>query len=109
METKTCPACGGALTLKLQMLDVGSDGWSPLMAVLSESLTVDVYACPKCGKVELYLPETKEGALSEIPDGPLPSEAEIETMARGQGSGEKPAPKKKGFFRRDKDKPGWEL
>ncbi|MGE4276441.1 MAG: hypothetical protein AB7E30_04585 [Lawsonibacter sp.] len=51
---KHCPACGNALECKLQNFSIGSDGGGGLLSLLSDQYEVDLYACPKCGKVELY-------------------------------------------------------
>lgn len=56
MEEKTvlCPACGAELELKLENFSIGADGGGGLMTLLAVTYDVDLYACPQCGKVELY-------------------------------------------------------
>lgn len=49
-----CPACGGEMELKLEDLSVGADGRGGLASLLMDQYEVDLYACPVCGKVELY-------------------------------------------------------
>lgn len=52
---RLCPACGAALELKLRGLPIGADGGGGLIsAMMRDQYGVDLYACPKCGKVELY-------------------------------------------------------
>lgn len=50
----SCPVCGTAMELRLSGLSIGSDGMSVLSVLTAQQCTVDLYACPKCGKVELY-------------------------------------------------------
>lgn len=51
---KLCPNCGNSMTCKLQNFSIGADGGGGLMSLLSDHYEVDLYACPQCGKVELY-------------------------------------------------------
>lgn len=51
---KTCPACGTLMDRKIQDFSIGADGNGGLIALLSDQYVVDLYACPQCGKVELY-------------------------------------------------------
>lgn len=51
---KNCPACGGVLECKLENFSIGADGGGGLLSLLSDQYEVDLYACPTCGKVELY-------------------------------------------------------
>lgn len=51
---KICPACGAVLERKLENFSIGADGGGGLMSLLSDQYQVDLYACPQCGKVELY-------------------------------------------------------
>lgn len=51
---KTCPACGTLMDRKIQDFSIGADGGGGLMTLLSDQYVVDLYACPQCGKVELY-------------------------------------------------------
>ena len=53
-KTISCPACGAELELKLQEFSIGADGGGGLLTLLADTYTVDLYACPQCGKVELY-------------------------------------------------------
>ncbi|MEA4933959.1 MAG: hypothetical protein VB071_10360 [Lawsonibacter sp.] len=51
---KHCPACGGMLECKLENFLIGADGGGGLLSLLADQYEVDLYACPACGKVELY-------------------------------------------------------
>ena len=51
---KVCPACGAILERKLEHFSIGADGGGGLMTLLADQYEVDLYACPQCGKVELY-------------------------------------------------------
>ena len=53
-RTISCPACGSGMKRKLQNFSIGADGGGGLMTLLAETYEVDLYACPKCGKVELF-------------------------------------------------------
>lgn len=50
---KLCPSCGTPLACRLQNFSIGADG-SGLMTLFAAHYEVDLYACPQCGKVELY-------------------------------------------------------
>ena len=47
---KHCPHCDNLMVLKLNNFTIGSHG----DALLGDRYEVDLYACPKCGKVELF-------------------------------------------------------
>lgn len=51
---KICPACGAMLERKLENFSIGADGGGGLTTLLAAQYVVDLYACPQCGKVELY-------------------------------------------------------
>ena len=51
---KICPACGAMLERKLENFSIGADGGGGLTTLLADQYVVDLYACPQCGKVELY-------------------------------------------------------
>lgn len=52
--TRTCPGCGGEMACKLKNFRIGADGGGGLDSLFAEQYNVDLYACPECGKVELY-------------------------------------------------------
>ena len=51
---KACPVCGSEMELKLENFSIGADGGGGLMSLLADTYEVDLFACPVCGKVELY-------------------------------------------------------
>ena len=51
---KPCPACGATLECRLRNFSIGQDGYGGLSSLGLPSYAVDLFACPKCGKVELY-------------------------------------------------------
>ena len=53
-QTKRCPNCSALMELKLENFSIGADGGGGLVALLVDQYVVDLYACPQCGKVELY-------------------------------------------------------
>lgn len=63
-QTKFCPNCSTQMELKLEHFSIGADGGGGLVTLLADQYDVDLYACPQCGKVELYtagfLPGVKE-------------------------------------------------
>lgn len=53
--TRPCTNCDGEMVLKLQNFRIGADGDNDLFdMLLRDQYHVDLYACPECGKVELY-------------------------------------------------------
>lgn len=56
-----CPVCQTPMELKQECLALGRDGGGGLWAALAPSYDVDLYACPHCGKVELYTAGWKQG------------------------------------------------
>lgn len=65
---KPCPACGAILHRKLRNFSIGSDGYGGLSSLGLPSYEVDLYACPQCGKVELYT--AAPGAWAALTDQP---------------------------------------
>lgn len=102
MEEKKmlCPACGAEMVLKLENFSIGADGGGGLMTLLADTYEVDLYACPKCGKVELYTagfdPEDEED--EEDPE----EDPEDEEQSEPKGGGIF------GFGRRKDKRPPWE-
>lgn len=81
MRTVSCIRCGVELRfLKQEKIQLGQTGyflgdWPNLIA---GSLDTEMYYCPKCGKLELFLPDMPESEFEE-PDmegEELPPEAE---------------------------------
>jgi len=72
-----CPACGAAMEQKLQNFTIGTDGGGGLFSsLLHDQYDVDLYACPQCGKVELYTAnfQKKEETAKEEAEDPQPQE-----------------------------------
>lgn len=87
---KTCPACGTLMDRKIQDFSIGADGGGGLMPLLSDQYVVDLYACPQCGKVELYTARfvppapAKEPAPQEgVPQEEAPQPQETVREERG--------------------------
>ena len=95
---KLCPACGAVLERKLTNFSIGADGNGGLTALYMPQYDVDLYACPKCGKVELY---TAAASLSQTPGQPLSQRVR---------DGEQAAPERpgQGLSGRGGGKPPWE-
>ena len=51
---KPCPDCGTTLERKLRNFQIGQDGYGGLSSLGLPSYAVDLYACPRCGRVVLY-------------------------------------------------------
>lgn len=99
MEEKKilCPACGAEMALKLEDFSIGADGGGGLMTLLADTYEVDLYACPKCGKVEMY---TADFDPEEEPDDD-PEEASDEPSEPAGGGF-------LGFGKRKDKRPPWE-
>ncbi len=74
-----CPACGAEMELKMENFSIRRTPGGGLAAMLSDLYDVDLYACPNCGKVELYTANfrKKEEEPEEEPEEteePEPSE-----------------------------------
>lgn len=99
-----CPACGAEMELKLERFSIGADGNGGLMSLLMEQYDVDLYACPACGKVELYTagfdPEDEED--EEEPEEETEEETEETEQSEPQSGGFL------GFGRRKDKRPPWE-
>lgn len=53
-KASRCPICGSKMERKLQNFSIGRDGRSGVESLFLAQYDVDLYACPNCGKVELY-------------------------------------------------------
>lgn len=101
-EQKLCPICGNPMTCKLQNFSIGADGGGGLMSLLSDQYEVDLYACPQCGKVELYTAgfvppsPSKESQpkeqTSQVDSEPIPSQADEKRGFRFPWQKEEKAP-----------------
>lgn len=62
---KRCSACGGTMECKRTNFSIGTDGNGGLFGLFASDLVdVDLYLCPRCGKIDLYAlnfqPQTEE-------------------------------------------------
>ncbi len=101
------------MRLQAEALTLGRDGSGGLFSSLMyNQFDVDLYVCPQCGKVELYSafpPAAPWEPTSEPPsEAAEPADAQ-DPQPDSDRSSDSEAPPKKGFFRRKKDKPDWEL
>ena len=62
---RKCPVCGSGLECRLKDFSIGADGGGGLLTLLADTYVVDLYACPVCGKVELY---TAASVLTQAKD-----------------------------------------
>ena len=51
---KNCPVCNYPMERKHKNFQLGADGYGGLSSTGLPQYLVDLYACPKCEKVELY-------------------------------------------------------
>ena len=54
---KACPDCGAVLECRLRNFSIGADGYGGLSSMGLPRYMVDLYACPRCGRVVLYTAE----------------------------------------------------
>lgn len=60
MRELKCLHCGGDLHfIKREKLQLGQTGWflGDWPNILAGALDTEIYACPKCGKIEMFMPE----------------------------------------------------
>lgn len=90
---KACPACGTLMDRKIQNFSIGADGNGGLSLLLVDQYVVDLYACPQCGKVELYTagfvppaPANEPASQQETPQEAAPQpEQPQETVREERG------------------------
>lgn len=96
-----CPACGAEMELKLENFSIGADGAGGLMTLLADTYEVDLYACPVCGKVELYTADFwKEKEKQEESREEEPEEEPEQSEPRNGGFW--------GLGKRKETRPPWE-
>lgn len=101
---RPCPNCGTMMDRKLQDFRIGADGDNDLFdLLLRPQYNVDLYACPECGKVELYT--ANFAALKRKQEEQAAEKASAETQ-----SSEKPTEREYTSYRpgRKNEKPPWE-
>ncbi len=105
-----CPNCGAAMECKLTQLSIGADGGGGLSSLFYEQYNVDLYACPQCGKVELYTAgfrkKLAQAAQAEQVPPPLEAPTPPPPPRPDPQAPWEEAPKP--FWKRKKDKPEWE-
>jgi len=104
MEEKKvlCPACGAEMERRLEGFTIGLDGGGGLLSGLwHEQYDVDLYACPRCGKVELYTAgfQKEEEEPDEGPGGE-PEEEPDQSASQSGGLF--------GFGKKREKRPPWE-
>lgn len=91
----TCPLCGAGMEQKLQNFSIGADGGGGLITLLADTYEVDLYACPRCGKVELFT-----------------AGFQPEQQSQAEAPREQPEPKSGGLFgfgrKKQEERPPWE-
>ncbi len=96
--TRPCPACGGDMALKHENFRIGADGRGGLDSLLLENYKVDLFACPECGKVELYTSGFAEWKAQQ----------QAEKRAAEEAAANTPEPPPPPRPRRSGEKPPWE-
>lgn len=103
---KHCSACGAVLERKLTDFSIGADGYGGLTSLGMPQYNVDLYACPKCGKVELY---TAAASLSQATGQSLSQRVRAEeTVQAEQQEQVQRLQEQAGLFGRKNRKPPWE-
>lgn len=62
---RLCTACGTMLVCRLRNFSIGQDGYGGLSSLGLPSYEVDLFSCPRCGKVELYEPQFSSQFIPE--------------------------------------------
>jgi len=63
-----CLRCGEAMRhIKTEKIQLGQTGWilGDIPNLLAGAMEVDIYSCPKCGKLEFFLAGDTEGELPQ--------------------------------------------
>lgn len=67
MKRLSCLRCSAEMDcLGREKLQLGEAGWilGDLPHLIAGALELEIYACPQCGKVELFRPKLTKGELS---------------------------------------------
>lgn len=83
MEREVCVRCGGTMDhIGREKLQLGKYGvlLGPLDQLLSGALTVDIYCCRDCRKLEFYAIEAPEAGEDSIAQVPCPSCGQLHEM-----------------------------
>ena len=68
MNDLNCLRCGRQMRyIKREKLQLGQTGWvlGDLPNLFAGAMSVDIYTCPGCSKIEFYLAETVEEELPQ--------------------------------------------
>ena len=68
MRDLNCLRCGRQMRyIKREKLQLGQTGWvlGDLPNLFAGAMSVDIYTCPGCGKVEFYLADAAEEELPQ--------------------------------------------
>ena len=68
MKKLDCLRCGKPMAyIKREKLQLGQTGWvlGDLPNLFAGAMSVDIYTCPGCGKVEFYLADAVEEELPQ--------------------------------------------
>ena len=68
MKDLNCLRCGRQMRyIKREKLQLGQTGWvlGDLPNLFAGAMSVDIYTCPGCSKIEFYLAETVEEELPQ--------------------------------------------
>lgn len=117
---KICSACGATLECRLRNFFIGQDGYGGLSSLGLPSYEVDLFSCPRCGKIELYDAQFSSQFIpEEEPEEPVtcpvcgtkhsPRIGCPSCAARMAASGQRPKPPKTDSSRPGRwRKPPWE-
>ena len=70
MEKKRCANCGGAMQfLKRENVQLGKTGWlaGDWPNLFAGAQDLEFWVCPKCRKLDFYIPESEMIGVSENP------------------------------------------
>lgn len=69
---KTCSACGAILECRLRNFSIGRDGGGGFPTLVLPHYEVDLFSCPRCGKIELYDAQfSSQSVPEEDPEEPV--------------------------------------
>ena len=63
-----CLRCGtGMQFIRREKFQLGQTGWvlGDLPNLFAGGMEIDIYSCPKCGKIELFQPEAASDGLAQ--------------------------------------------
>ena len=71
-----CVRCNGTMEFMMQKeLQLGKTGWilGDLPNLLAGALSVDIYCCKNCGKLEFFAAEDSEHSQADVPQVTCPN------------------------------------